>query len=46
MLALATHEPHFRVLREDMFANDTIPLACCMCGQEGHYDYAAQCTNL
>lgn len=43
MLALATHEPHFRVLREDVFANDTSPTACRMCGQEGHY--AAQCTG-
>ncbi|KAF8165046.1 XRN 5'-3' exonuclease N-terminus-domain-containing protein [Crassisporium funariophilum] len=43
MLALATHEPHFRVLREDVFANDTSPNACRMCGQEGHY--AAQCTG-
>ncbi|KAG1784824.1 XRN 5'-3' exonuclease N-terminus-domain-containing protein [Suillus plorans] len=36
MLALATHEPYFRVLREDVFAQDK--------GQEGHY--AAQCTAL
>ncbi|KAK2466452.1 hypothetical protein APHAL10511_002094 [Amanita phalloides] len=43
MLALATHEPNFRVLREDVFANDTKPNACRICGQEGHY--AAQCTG-
>lgn len=43
MLALATHEPHFRVLREDVFANDKSPTACRKCGQEGHY--AAQCTG-
>lgn len=43
MLALATHEPNFRVLREDVFANDTKPTACRICGQEGHY--AAQCTG-
>ncbi|KAF8901650.1 XRN 5'-3' exonuclease N-terminus-domain-containing protein [Gymnopilus junonius] len=43
MLALATHEPNFRVLREDVFANDTSPSACRICGQEGHY--AAQCTG-
>lgn len=43
MLALATHEPYFKVLREDVFsqANST---ACRMCGQEGHY--AAQCTGV
>ena len=43
MLSLATHEPYFRVLREDVFANDTKPTACRICGQEGHY--AAQCTG-
>lgn len=41
MLALATHEPHFRVLREDVFAQDTRS-GCRVCGQEGHF--AAQCT--
>lgn len=41
MLALATHEPHFRVLREDVFSDSKLT-ACRMCGQEGHY--AAQCT--
>ncbi|KAN0097273.1 XRN 5'-3' exonuclease N-terminus domain containing protein [Tylopilus felleus] len=40
MLALATHEPHFRVLREDVFAQDK-STACRICGEEGHY--AAQC---
>lgn len=43
MLSLATHEPNFRVLREDVFFQDTSPTACRMCGQEGHY--AAQCTG-
>lgn len=43
MLALATHEPYFRVLREDVFANDVAPNACRICGQEGHR--AAQCTG-
>ncbi|KAF9076488.1 XRN 5'-3' exonuclease N-terminus-domain-containing protein [Rhodocollybia butyracea] len=41
MLALATHEPHFRVLREDVFGESNSN-ACRICGQEGHY--AAQCT--
>lgn len=41
MLALATHEPHFRVLREDVFAQGS-QTACRLCGEEGHY--AAQCT--
>ncbi|KAF9247120.1 exoribonuclease 2 [Melanogaster broomeanus] len=40
MLALATHEPHFRVLREDVFSQDKSN-ACRICGEEGHY--AAQC---
>jgi 5'-3' exoribonuclease 2 len=42
MLALATHEPHFRVLREDVFSQAGSQNACRICGQEGHY--AAQCT--
>ncbi|KAJ7228938.1 XRN 5'-3' exonuclease N-terminus-domain-containing protein [Mycena pura] len=41
MLGLATHEPNFWVLREDVFA-DTSSTACRKCKQEGHY--AAQCT--
>jgi len=44
MLSLATHEPHFRVLREDVFFTDGSSTACRMCGQEGHY--AAQCTGV
>lgn len=42
MLSLATHEPHFRVLREDVFGSDSAT-ACRKCHQEGHF--AAQCTN-
>lgn len=42
MLSLATHEPHFRVLREDVFAQGSKgPQACKKCGQMGHY--AANC---
>lgn len=44
MLALATHEPHFRVLREDVFADSASSTACRLCGQEGHF--AAHCTAL
>lgn len=36
MLGLATHEPHFRVLREDVFAQSSKPQVCKMCGQAGH----------
>ncbi|PHH68339.1 hypothetical protein CDD80_7587 [Ophiocordyceps camponoti-rufipedis] len=36
MLGLATHEPHFRVLREDVFFQDRKPRACKLCGQQGH----------
>ena len=43
MLSLATHEPHFRVLREDVFHQEGSRTACRICGQEGHY--AAQCTG-
>jgi 5'-3' exoribonuclease 2 len=44
MLALATHEPYFRVLREDVFSDSGSATACRTCGQEGHF--AAQCTAL
>ena len=36
MLGLATHEPHFRVLREDVFAQDSRTRMCKLCGQKGH----------
>ena len=36
MLGLATHEPHFRVLREDVFAQQGNPRLCKLCGQKGH----------
>lgn len=36
MLGLATHEPHFRVLREDVFAQDGKTKMCKICGQKGH----------
>ncbi|KAJ9131599.1 5'-3' exoribonuclease [Coniochaeta hoffmannii] len=36
MLGLATHEPHFRVLREDVFAQQANPRLCKLCGQKGH----------
>ncbi|KAK3343968.1 exoribonuclease [Lasiosphaeria hispida] len=36
MLGLVTHEPHFRVLREDVFAQDSKPRLCKLCGQKGH----------
>lgn len=36
MLGLATHEPHFRVLREDVFFQESKPRTCHLCGQPGH----------
>ncbi|KAL2127744.1 hypothetical protein VTI74DRAFT_10241 [Chaetomium olivicolor] len=36
MLGLATHEPHFRVLREDVFAQQGKVKMCKLCGQKGH----------
>ena len=45
MLALATHEPHFHVLREDVFAQDAIMRGKCrLCGQGGHV--AKDCTGV
>ncbi|KAI6084353.1 exoribonuclease Dhp1 [Hypoxylon rubiginosum] len=36
MLGLATHEPHFRVLREDVFFQQGKARTCKLCGQTGH----------
>ncbi|KAI8979769.1 XRN 5'-3' exonuclease N-terminus-domain-containing protein [Mycotypha africana] len=41
MLALATHEPHFKVLREDVFGDKRKKNSCQRCKQSGHF--AAQC---
>ncbi|KAJ5658725.1 5'-3' exoribonuclease 2 [Penicillium longicatenatum] len=43
MLGLGTHEPHFRVLREDVFFQESKPRACKLCGQAGHK--AEECTG-
>jgi len=43
MLSLATHEPHFRVLREDVFADEKKKRGCHRCGQPGHH--SSQCTG-
>lgn len=37
MLGIATHEPHFRVLREDVNIRDAKAKTCRLCGQQGHY---------
>ncbi|KAI9677301.1 MAG: 5'-3' exoribonuclease 2 [Trizodia sp. TS-e1964] len=36
MLGLGTHEPHFRVLREDVFFQQGKAPTCRICGQVGH----------
>ena len=41
MLGLATHEPHFHVLREDVFFQEAKARTCRICGQKGHF--ADQC---
>ncbi|KAM0789101.1 hypothetical protein ACM66B_003157 [Microbotryomycetes sp. NB124-2] len=42
MLSLATHEPYFKVLREDVFAQDKKGRGCHRCGQPGHH--SSNCT--
>lgn len=37
MLGIGTHEPHFRVLREDVEIRDAKSGACHTCGQKGHF---------
>lgn len=43
MLGLGTHEPHFRVLREDVFFQEGKAKTCHLCGQKGHM--AEACTG-
>src|SRR5690606_19831734 len=43
MLGLGTHEPHFRVLREDVFFQEAKARTCRICGQKGHM--ADECTG-
>lgn len=43
MLGLGTHEPHFRVLREDVFFQEGKARTCHLCGQKGHI--AEACTG-
>ncbi|KAJ2472968.1 5'-3' exoribonuclease 2 [Coemansia sp. RSA 2322] len=38
MLALATHEPHFRILREDVAWADMLSKPCRKCGKKGHFE--------
>ena len=42
MLGLATHEPHFWVLREDVFHQESKARTCRLCGQKGHIAEACQ----
>lgn len=43
MLALATHEPHFKILREDVFAKESSSKNCFICNKPGHR--ANECRN-
>ncbi|KAJ1934400.1 5'-3' exoribonuclease 2, partial [Linderina macrospora] len=37
MLSLATHEPHFKILREDVQWADMLGKPCRICGKKGHF---------
>ncbi|KAL0073172.1 XRN 5'-3' exonuclease N-terminus-domain-containing protein [Phycomyces blakesleeanus] len=41
MLALGTHEPHFKILREDVFVQQGKKMTCFVCKKPGHT--AAEC---
>ncbi|CAH7686704.1 XRN 5'-3' exonuclease N-terminus-domain-containing protein [Phakopsora pachyrhizi] len=41
MLSLATHEPHFKSLREDVFSDERRRKGCHLCGQPSHH--SSQC---
>ena len=43
MLSLATHEPNFKILREDVFAQ-AAKKGCHKCGQPGHH--SSKCTGI
>lgn len=36
MLAIATHEPHFEILREDVLVKEASNKGCFLCGETGH----------
>ncbi|KAJ2597169.1 5'-3' exoribonuclease 2 [Coemansia sp. RSA 1286] len=38
MLSLATHEPHFKILREDVAWADMLSKPCRRCGKKGHFE--------
>ncbi|KAJ2581536.1 5'-3' exoribonuclease 2, partial [Coemansia sp. RSA 1836] len=38
MLSLATHEPHFRILRDDVAWADMLAKPCRNCGKKGHFE--------
>ncbi|KAJ2692571.1 5'-3' exoribonuclease 2 [Coemansia sp. IMI 209128] len=38
MLSLATHEPHFRILRDDVAWADMLSKPCRNCGKKGHFE--------
>jgi 5'-3' exoribonuclease 2 len=41
MLAIATHEPHFEILREDVMFKESANRGCFLCGETGHQ--ASEC---
>ncbi|OMJ13392.1 5'-3' exoribonuclease 2 [Smittium culicis] len=45
MLALATHEPHFKILRDDVFKDLGSGNSCFKCGQTDHFSRECKLTN-
>lgn len=46
MLALGTHEPHFKIIREDVFADNKKKTVCGNCQRRGHKTEECRCKSI